>query len=46
MVIGWDRFVKDDTPCPVVITPDEIDAVAKLGKELENENEELCRLWA
>ena len=48
MVVGWDRFAKDDTPCPVVITPYEIDAAVKLGEDLEmaDENEELCPLQA
>ena len=45
MVVGWDRFAKDDTPCPVVITPDEIDAAVKRGKELEvaDENKRMLR---
>ena len=45
MVVGWDRFAKDDTPCPVVIMPDEIDAAVKLGKELEvaDENKRMLR---
>ena len=42
MVVGWERFAKDSTPCPVVITLDKIAAV-KLGKELEREDpQELC----
>lgn len=44
MVVGWERFAKDSTPCPVVITLDKIAAV-KLGKELEREDpQELCRV--
>jgi hypothetical protein len=45
MVVGWERFVKDGTPCPLVFTPDEIDAAVKLGKELEiaEENERTLR---
>jgi hypothetical protein len=45
MVVGWERFAKDDAPCPVVFTPDEIDAAVKLGKELEaaDENERTLR---
>ena len=48
MVVGWDHFAKDDMPCPVVITPYEIDAAVKLGEELEmaDKNEELCPLRA
>ena len=34
MVVGWDRFAKDDTPCPVMIMPDKIDAAVKLGQKL------------
>ena len=35
MVVGWERFAKDGTQCPVVITPTELDAAVKLGEELE-----------
>jgi len=48
MVVGWERFAKDgSTPCPVVFTPDEIDAAVKLGKELEtaDENERMLRKY-
>ena len=51
MVVGWERFQAKDggTPCPVMLTLDEIDVVVKLGKEPETadeDDEELCRLWA
>ena len=36
MVDNWERFAKDDRPCPVVFTPDEVDAAMKLDKALES----------
>ena len=36
MVLNWARFAKDDTPCLVVFTEDEIAAAEKLYKALEN----------
>lgn len=45
MVVNWEGFSKDGTPCPVVLTPDEIDAAIKLCRELESaeENERTLR---
>ena len=45
MVLDWERFAKDGTPCPVVFTPDEIDAAFKLCQALERaeENERSLR---
>ena len=39
MVVNWERFAKDGTPCPVVFTPDEIDAAEKLCQALESAEE-------
>ncbi|KAG6828215.1 hypothetical protein H0H87_002697 [Tephrocybe sp. NHM501043] len=36
LVLGWEDFVTDGTPCPVVFTEEEVDAAAKLSQDLEN----------
>lgn len=36
MVVDWEGFSKDGTPCPVVFTPNEIDAAIKLCQALES----------
>ena len=45
MVVNWERFVKDGTPCPVVFKLDEIDAAIKLCQVLASteENERMLR---
>ena len=40
MMLDWESFAKDgSTPCPVVFTPDEIDAANKLCQALESAEE-------
>ncbi|KAF8870308.1 hypothetical protein CPB84DRAFT_1802387 [Gymnopilus junonius] len=36
LVLGWEHFAMDSTPCPVVFTEEEIAMAEKLYQDLEN----------